>query len=111
MFEIISELTNAGISLAEIAGLTDEQMAGIYFRPRDKHGMLIRGKEKIGEVSEDNPYPDGEVRIKKRVSYEAMYRQLWSNRGLSKEQVDAAWNEHLAASPSLQKFLQRGKRK
>ncbi len=94
--EIVAELLYAEKPLAEIAGYDDCQLQQVVFRPRDKHGNLIRCGEEPGEGKE---LLSG--------SFTAMFREVWKSRGLNKKQIDGKWQEYLDKNPSLVELIER----
>lgn len=82
----MSQLVHIGISISEIAGLTDVQMRHVHLRPRDRYGNLKRFKENT---------------IKKPVSFVNMFRKVWASRGLDDVAIDAKWQEYLAENQPL----------
>ncbi len=85
---------NGIASLREIAGLTDRQLAEVYFRKRDKHGKLVRGKKR---TSEDR----GDVDLCRKTqnwhksSFVEIFQKTWKDRGLTDEEVDAKWRGYV----------------
>lgn len=100
--EIAAELVHNGLSLKELAGLTDLQICWLYFRPRDKYGRLKRkGRHRATKVSAPK------TKDWQKQSYEGMYRHVWKERGLSDEQIAEKWQAKLSAEPSLRKWIKR----
>ena len=88
--EICAELVNKGMSLKEYAGLTDRQIFHLYFRPRDKYGRLKRRRKRTyGKL----------VKIHKPMRWDLMFKKVWLDRGLTPEQVEAKFKEHMRNNP------------
>lgn len=83
--------------MAEIADLDDAQLFYIYYRPRDEWGNLTEEEETEKPI------------IRQQVSFESMYKDLWTKRGLTEEQVNQKWQNYLAENPSLVKWLEKRK--
>jgi hypothetical protein len=96
-------LVYAGKTLQEIAGLDVRQMRLIYFRPRDKFGNLKR----VGESEEQAEHPTAPYQV---VSYEAMFRQIWANRGKNKDEVETLWQGWLVENPSYVELMRKKER-
>jgi hypothetical protein len=83
--EVYAELVHSGVSIKEIAGLTDQQLIGLYFRPRDKYGRLKRDRLK-------RP-------ARKIVPWSTMYRNIWTKRGLGADAIEAKLKDYLRRNP------------
>lgn len=90
--EVAAELTyHRHLSLDQIARLDDDQLLWIYFRQRDEWGCLLRdGKRE---------WRPGDPIVEFAVSFESMVKQVWRERGYSKEEIQALWLDYLDENP------------
>ncbi len=121
--EIICELTTVGHRLADIARMTDKQIAFVLFRERDDHGRLVRPKDaapKVSEAAYDRDvesigWYDGD-RVQKVMSFEASFKdakraqsdllrgRILDGRmfaGLTSDQIEQMWQDYLRDEPVL----------
>ncbi len=93
----MAELTHAGVTLAEIARMSDDQLAWVYFRKRDKYGRLVRKKQLYGKlVKRVNKTP---------LRWDLMFKKVWRDRGKSEAEVEAKLEEYLRDNPSVRSYL------
>lgn len=107
--EVYAELVHSGVSLAEIAGLTDTQIKDLYFRPRDEFGRLKRNRKSLSRSGVECPKSK---HWKKSASFMAMFRQVWTDRGLTPDQVQERWKAYVnkPSNGSLRKRVARNER-
>lgn len=71
------------LSMAQIAELTDRQIAEIYFYPRDEKGRLLPPSPEMSEEEEDEDLDPEQER--------ALLFGMGSVLGIPEEQLKAAW--------------------
>ncbi len=102
--EVYAELVHNGVSLAEIASMTDTQIRELYFRPRDEHGRLKSVSVDWDEKETECP----KTAEWKKTSFTDMFRERLRKFGKTEEEIDARWKEYvnLPKNRSLKKKLE-----
>lgn len=98
----MSDLLYAGKTLSEVAGYTQWQRMGVIYLRRNKYGRLIRRNDDLPpEIGVD----ENGMRILtgKPISMETAFRRVNRKRGLSKQQIDAAWQKYKDDNPKMGK--------
>lgn len=88
--------------MAEVAGYTQWQRMGVIYLRRDKYGRLVRkDKDLPPEIGVDE---NGmRVLTGKPISMEQAFKRVNRMRGLTKAQVDEAWEKYKEANPKMGK--------
>ncbi len=101
--EIYAELVHNGVTLAEIASMTDSQIKELYFRPRDECGRLK--SDGMIEVSTSGVSVEwfGPLEVMKcdktkdwkKSSFSAAVKNSWRSRGLTEQEAETKWQEYV----------------
>lgn len=85
------------MTLKEIAGLSDIQLAKVYFRKRDKYGKLKRGKGRNDEQhwGKLKRVCCAKTKAWQETSFTGAFKKVWKDRGLTDEEVKAKWVEYV----------------
>jgi hypothetical protein len=93
------------LSLDEVAGLTDEQLLEVYFRPRTKYGKLKRQDEIETKVVNLSSFKAIFFHAKKSQSKYLLKMKAIINgnpfQGYKKDDIEKMWKKYIKENPGL----------